>query len=97
MFTFVRGPKTGIKEVVSRFEMVFRLPYVCVLVVVFSVCVTMALYTTPSCRHSSISGHDVLSRQLQVLVNSSLSFLLDTIVFLMVIYFLLHTSHAAVA
>ena len=61
-----------------------------------SLCVTTTLYTTPSCRRFPLSGHDVLSRQLQILVNSSLSFALDMIVFVVVITFLLHISHAAV-
>ena len=67
-------------EVVSRFDMILRHTYVCVLFL-YSVRVTMSLYTTPSCRHFPLSGHDVLSRQLQLLVNSSLSFSLDIIFF----------------
>ena len=59
-----------------------------------SVCVAMALYTTPSCRHFPLSGDDVLSGQLQVLVNPSLSFSLNMIFFLLFIYFLLYISHA---
>ena len=89
-------PETGIMEIVSRFEMVYLHPHVYVFFL-YSFCVTMALCTTPSCRHFPLSGHDVLSRQLQVLMNSSLSFLLDMIFFVVVIYFLLHISHAAVA
>ena len=71
-----------------------RHSYLCFL---YSVCVALALYTTPSCRHSPLSGHDVLSRQLKVLLTSSLSFSLDKFFFLVAFYFLPHISHAAIA
>ena len=71
-------PKTGIIEVVPQFSVIpMRVP--CFL---DFVCVTMALYTTPSCRDLPLNGHNVLSRQFQVLVNSSLISPLDMIGFL---------------